>query len=133
MGAANAPQAPVALPAGTVLLLVAPWCAPCWEELKRLDGLAVAAAPLRVRVLMMEDGPRARAMAAEIAPAWQWTPDGAIRARVRAALWARTPALPFSVATGTTGVVCAEQSGGLNADNAKMLARRCASVPPPRP
>lgn len=129
LGATDAPRSSSELPADTVLLLVAPWCAPCWEELKRLDGLAIAAAPLRVRVLMMEDGARARAMAAEIAPVWQWTPRVGSRATVRAILWARTPALPFSVATDKNGMICAERGGGLDVGKARTLAQLCTSAP----
>lgn len=126
LGATDAPREPLGLPTETVLLLVAPWCAPCWDELKRLDGIAGAVVPLRVRVMSMEDGPRARAMMTEVEPTRQWTPALNDRGRVRAALWARTPALPYSIVTDGNGRICEEHGGGLEAETARTLARHCA-------
>lgn len=126
LGATDAPPAPVDLPAGTVLLLVAPWCALCWDELKRLDAIAGAVVPLHVRVLMMEDGPRGRAMMTEVESTRQWVPAVNDRVRVRAAMWARTPALPYFIATDRNGRICDEHGGGLEAERARTSARRCA-------
>lgn len=127
VGASDAPRGSPDLPAETVLLGVAPWCAPCWDELKRLDSLAAAAAPLRVRVVMMEDGSRARAMMREVPPARRWIPDPYNAVRVRSALWARTPALPYSVATDADGRVCAERGGGLTVGIVRRFVSRCAA------
>jgi hypothetical protein len=128
-GAAEPPPTAVALPPNTLLLLVAPWCAPCWSELARLDGLAAAAAPLNLRVLAMEDGPRARAMVADLPAPRRWAPAPTDRNVVRAALWARTPGLPFTVATDARGRICAERGGGLDPARARALARSCAVAP----
>ncbi|RZM08043.1 MAG: hypothetical protein EOP68_12580, partial [Sphingomonas sp.] len=99
LGAAEQRQENVDLPPGTLLLLVAPWCAPCWGELAHIDALAKAAAPLELRVLAMEESARARAMTADLPPERQWVPRAPDRATVRTALWSRTPGLPFSIAT----------------------------------
>ncbi len=126
-GAAAAPLAAINLPPNTLLLLVAPWCGPCWSELARLDGLVAAAAPLDVRVLAMEDGPHARAMVANLPDARRWTPAMNEREAVRAALWARTPGLPFSVVIDGRGKICAEQAGGLDGTRARNLVRTCVA------
>jgi len=101
--------------------MVAPWCAPCWGEIARIDALAAGAAPLRVRVVAMEDGRRAAAMVADLPPERRWTAPPA----ARAALWARTPGLPHSVATDAAGRVCAERGGGLDPARARALAVAC--------
>jgi len=124
-GAAQPPSTAATLPPDTLLLLVAPWCAPCWGELARLDGLVAAAAPLEVRVLSMEDGSRARAMVASLPEMRRWTPAISEREAVRAALWARTPGLPFSVATDRRGKICAEQGGGLDGPRVRALVQTC--------
>lgn len=128
LGAANPPDRSLDLPSNSVLLLVAPWCAPCWSELGRIDALASAAAPLTVRVLAMEDGARARAMTADLPPGRQWLPAPDARARVRAGLWAMTPGLPFSVATDRAGKICADHGGGLTDAQARILAKRCGAA-----
>ena len=128
LGAAP-PRSAVDLPPNTLLLLVAPWCAPCWSELARLDELAAAAAPMNVRVLVMEDGPRARAMLVDLPIERRWVPMANDRAAVRAVLWARTPGLPFSVATDRRGRICAEGGGDLNPSRVRALVRSCVPAP----
>ncbi|WP_445192427.1 TlpA family protein disulfide reductase [Sphingomonas sp. Tas61C01] len=125
LGAADQRQESIELPPGTLLLLVAPWCAPCWGELAHVDALAKAAAPLNLRVLTMEDSARARAMTAGLPPERQWTPRAADRASVRAALWSVTPGLPFSVATDAKGRICAQHGGGLTEARALLLVKQC--------
>lgn len=125
LGAADQRQESLDLPPGTLLLLVAPWCAPCWGELAHIDALAKAAAPLKLRVLAMEDGARARAMTADLPPERRWTPVPTDRADVRAALWSRTPGLPFSIATDAKGRICAQHGGGLTEARALLLAKQC--------
>jgi hypothetical protein len=129
LGAAEQPPPPLKLPPNTLLLLVAPWCAPCWSELARLEELAAAAAPMDARVLSMEDGPRARAMIAELPARRRWAPAANERDAVRATLWARTPGLPFSVATDGRGRICAERGGGLDLAGARALVRSCGEQP----
>ena len=129
LGAAESLPPGVTLPPNTLLLLVAPWCAPCWSELARLNELAAAAAPMNVRVLAMEDGPRTRAMIADLPAERRWAPAVNNREAVRAALWARTPGLPFSVATDRRGRICAERGGGLDLPRARALVRSCVVEP----
>ncbi len=128
LGGAEAPPASVDLPPNTLLLLVAPWCAPCWGELARLDGLIAAAAPLNLRVLSMEDGPRARAMIAGLPSERRWTPAASDHDSVRAALWAQTPGLPFSVAIDGQGAICARYGGMLDVSRARALVESCAPM-----
>ena len=113
------------LPPDTLLLLVAPWCAPCWGELAQIDTLAKAALPLTLRVLAMEDGPRSRAMTADLPPHRQWIPSPADRAVVRRSIWANTPGLPFSVATDAKGRICARHGGGLTETRARSMITQC--------
>jgi thiol-disulfide isomerase/thioredoxin len=114
-------------PERTVLLLVASWCAPCYAELARLDEIASAARPLQVRVLLVDDGARSRAMVRGIDAARRWEPQGDEMRRVRADIWQRTAGLPFSVATDGTGRICAEQNGGLDTKRTLALVKRCRS------
>lgn len=116
---------PVAYPADTVLLLVAPWCAPCHAELARLDTIAAAARPLAVRVLAVEDNPRARAMLARVPERQRWSPPEAEARRTRADALGRAGGLPFSLATDGAGRVCAGQGGGLDAARTAALVAKC--------
>jgi thiol-disulfide isomerase/thioredoxin len=126
-GAAAADQAP-RYPERTVLLLVASWCAPCYAELRRLDDIATAARPLQVRVLLVDDGARSRAMVRGIDAARRWEPAADELRRVRSDIWQRTAGLPFSVVTDGKGRICAEQSGGLDAARTLALVKRCRSA-----
>jgi thiol-disulfide isomerase/thioredoxin len=114
-------------PKNTVLLLVAPWCAPCYGELARLDDIAAAARPLQVRVLLVEDGARARAMVRGVAPSRRWEPAADQMRRVRADLWTRTRGLPYTAVTNRNGEICAEQKGGLDPARTHALVERCRS------
>jgi thiol-disulfide isomerase/thioredoxin len=125
-GAAAAEPAP-RYPERTVLLLVASWCAPCYAELARLDDIAAAARPLQVRVLLVDDGARSRAMVRGINAARRWEPKGGELSRIRADIWRRTAGLPFSVVTDSEGRICGEQSGGLDARRTLALVKRCRS------
>ena len=121
--AAPAPQ----YPERTLLLLVASWCAPCYAELARLDEIARAARPFQVRVLLVDDGARSRAMVRGIDAARRWEPPGDEMRRVRSDIWQRTAGLPFSVVTDSKGRVCAEQNGGLDSGRTLALVKRCRS------
>lgn len=112
-------------PPDTLLLLVAPWCAPCHGELARLDAIVAAARPLTVQVVAIEDNPRARAMVGGVAPRRRWTPPEDDARRYRADLMARAAGLPFSVATDAAGHVCAGVGGGLNDARIAALLARC--------
>ena len=90
LGGSASPPVAVDLPSDTLLVLVAPWCASCWGELARLDELAAAAAPLTIRVLVRDEGARARARIADLPAERRWAPAAKDRSAVRAALWART-------------------------------------------
>lgn len=108
-----------------MLLLVAPWCAPCHAELARLDAIAAAARPLAVRVFAVEDNVRARAMLRGVPEARRWSPPEGEARRARADALARAPGLPFSLATDSAGRVCAGQGGGLDAARTAALVATC--------
>lgn len=112
-------------PADSVLLLIAPWCAPCHAELARLDTIAAAARPRAVRVFMVEDGARAAAMWRRVPEAYRWTPpDGEVR-RYRTDALGRAAGLPFAIATDARGRVCATRDGGMDATRVVALVRGC--------
>jgi len=123
--AGNVPDGAPGYPPRSVLLLVAPWCAPCHAEVARLDALAAAATPLSVRVLLVDQGARARAMVRDVPSAQRWEPPADAWRRARADLMARTPGLPFSVVTDGQGRICAATGGGLTPERVRALIRRC--------
>lgn len=124
VGAAPAADTP-RYPPDSVLLLIAPWCAPCHAELARLDTIAAAARPRAVRVFMVEDGARAAAMWRRVPDAYRWTPpDGEVR-RYRADALARAAGLPFAIATDARGRVCAARDGGMDATRVVALTAKC--------
>lgn len=122
---ARAAPAEVHYPANSVLLLVAPWCAPCHAELARLDTIAAAARPRAVRVFMVDDGPRAAAMWRRVPDVYRWTPPAGEERRYRADAMARTVGLPFGMATDARGRVCATDGGGMDAARIRMLVQAC--------
>lgn len=118
-------DAPRPYPPATVILLAAPWCAPCYQEIAQIDQIAVAARPYDVRLLLVEDGARARAMVRGVNPARLWEPPpGRIR-RIRAELLSRTPGLPYAVVINERGRICAERGGSLDAARARRLVALC--------
>lgn len=119
--AADAPR----YPPDSVLLLVAPWCAPCHAELARLDAIAAAAWPRAVRVFMVEDGARAAAMWRRVPEAYRWTPPAGEERRYRVDALGRTAGLPFSIATNSRGQVCAGRGGGMDAARVAALVKAC--------
>lgn len=122
---ARAADAPPRYPSDTVLLLVAPWCAPCHGEIARLDTIAAAARPRAVRVFMVEDGAPARAMWRSVPDAYRWTPPAGEERRYRSDALARAAGLPFGIATDAQGRVCAMRSGGLDAARVAALVAAC--------
>lgn len=120
-----APAPDVRYPPDSVLLLVAPWCAPCHAELARLDAIAVGARPRAVRVFMVDEGPRAAAMWRGVPAGYRWTPPAGEERRYRADALARTAGLPFSLATDAHGRVCAARGGGMDAARVKVLVTGC--------
>ena len=115
-------------PPRTVILLVAPWCAPCYGELAQLDEIAVAAKPHDLRVLLVDDGPRARAMMSRVSASDRWEPIGEEGRKLRAQLMGLTQGLPFSVITDGEGRICAHQKGGLNPGRVRAMVERCEAA-----
>jgi thiol-disulfide isomerase/thioredoxin len=122
---ASAAEPPLRYPPDSVLLLVAPWCAPCHAELARIDAIAAAARPRAVRVFMVEDGPRARAMWRDVPDSYRWTPPAGEERRYRGDALARTAGLPFGIATDARGRVCATRGGGMDAARVAALVEGC--------
>lgn len=112
-------------PPDSVLLLVAPWCAPCHAELARLDALATAARPKTVRVFMVDDGPRAAAMWRRVPDAYRWVPSAGEERRYRSDALSRTVGLPFGMATDARGRICAARGGGMDAVKVAALVKEC--------
>lgn len=112
-------------PPDTVLLLVAPWCAPCYGELARLDEIAAAAIPRAVRVMPIEDGARAIAMVREVPADRLWTVSPQRMRQARADLLEQAVGLPYAVVTDAGGAVCAGQGGGLDRERTRALVGRC--------
>ena len=117
-------QAP-AYPAGTVLLFVAGWCAPCQAELQQLPQISAAARPFRVLVVPVDRGRRVERMLASVPVAQRWRPDGAAWARMQTDLLSGTAGLPYSVAIATDGRPCAATRRGLDKASAAELVARC--------
>lgn len=113
-------------PPDTVLLLIAPWCAPCYGELARLDEIGAAAKPRAVRVMLIEDGPRARAMVRSVPAERLWTLSPQRMRQARSDLLERAAGLPYAVVTDADGAICAGQGGGLDRERTRALVVRCA-------
>lgn len=127
-GAAADPHAGEPLyPPRAIMILVASWCAPCRGELARLGEIAAAAGRHSPRVLAIDDSAATVRMLRLVDPALVWRPEAAQRARVRAALLARTAGLPYAAATDARGAICAEENGGLDRERTTALVRRCAA------
>jgi thiol-disulfide isomerase/thioredoxin len=125
---AFAAEQPVRYPAGSVLLLVAPWCAPCHAEISRLDAIAQAAKPRAVRVFMVEDGPRAQAMWRGVPAVYRWTPPANEERRYRSDAMSRAAGLPFGFVTDASGRVCAAKGGGMDAERVGLLIADCGKA-----
>ena len=125
IGTAAAGELAPIYPSDTVLLLIAPWCAPCYGELARLDEIAAAAGPRAVRVMLIEDGPRATAMVRALRPEQVWTASPRQMRQARADLLERAVGLPYSIVTDARGAVCAGQGGGLDRARTALLVKRC--------
>ena len=124
-GNASSTGAAPRYPRNALVLFVAPWCAPCYGELARLDDIAAAARPRQVRVLLVEEGARASAMVRTVEASRRWALPAREMRRVRADVWLRTGGLPYSVATDDEGRICAEQKGGLDPARTRQLVERC--------
>lgn len=124
-GSGSAAEPGPLYPENALVLFVAPWCTPCYGELARLDDIAAAARPRQVRVLLVEDGVRGRAMIRNLEPSHRWEPPASEMRRIRANMWRRTAGLPYSVATDERGRICAEQKGGLDPARTRQLVERC--------
>lgn len=122
---AAATAADTIYPPDTVLLLVAPWCAPCYGELARLGEIAAAAAPRAVRVMPIEDNARARAMVRGVAAERMWTVSPQRMRQARADLLEQAAGLPYAVVTDERGAICAGQGGGLDRERTRALVARC--------
>jgi hypothetical protein len=121
VGVATAADDP--LPPDALVLLVASWCAPCHEQLTRLDALAAAARPRRLVVAAVDDGPRTTAMVKDV--------PAPMLLRLRPRGWLRLPAgapgLPFAILTDRQGQPCATTGRAVMPTDVTALAARCAA------
>lgn len=113
------------MPANSVLLFVAGWCAPCRGELAILPDLARAAAPRRVLVVPVEaDRATARMIAGVPADRILRRPPASATALLRA-LAGSAPGLPISVVTDGRGGACAVHRRPLTTGDLAALVARC--------
>jgi cytochrome c biogenesis protein CcmG/thiol:disulfide interchange protein DsbE len=113
------------LPQPAVVLFWAIWCAPCRAELRDIDALRKAAAPLPVVVVAADASPRSKALLSGLA-------DDAVRFPASASVdvLALVPeaggALPTAVAFDKAGRRCAYQRGGVTAADLARWRADCS-------
>lgn len=113
-------------PAPSLVMLYAPWCAPCRAELKTYPALAAAAAPLPLIVVVTDGGPgdgtRLTAIPRERRRVWPRSSAALLR------LWPDDAAgLPFAAMIDLRGRTCAVRNGGLNPGTVAAMRAECAA------
>ena len=101
-------------------------------ELGRLDDIAIAARPLAVRVVVLDDSRSSREMMRGIPAAERWEPDPATLSRLRDLAFGGSAGLPYSIAFDDDGQRCAERRDGLDVERVRDIVRRCVTRPRPR-
>lgn len=119
------PAEPVRYPPETILLFVASWCAPCHGELAQLAAISAGARPFRVLVVPFDDSRATRAMLDAVPPAQWLLPDRATQRRMAAEVARRSAGLPFGLAIGRDGAICATHGEALDAASAAALVTGC--------
>lgn len=112
------------LPQPAVLLFWAAWCAPCRAEVRQIEALTDAAAPIAVIVVSIDNNSVSRALlrglppdrvrfpAAAAPPLLTMMPGGGV-------------ALPAAMATDASGKTCAYTEGAVNPVMLRQWSARC--------
>jgi hypothetical protein len=118
-------HSPAIYPQRTLILLAAPWCAPCYREIAEIEQIAAASRPFDVRLFVIEDGERARAMARRVAPSRLWQPNTGQFSAARSQLLTNASGLPHAVAIDGEGQICTEYGGTIDAGRARRMVELC--------
>lgn len=112
-----------AYPPHTLILFVASWCAPCHAELRQIDAIASAAAPVDVRVTPVDRSGGTAALLRDVPPTRIWRSAQAVSIFTRS-----NGALPFSVMTDAKGRPCATHDRALDPASVIAMRRRCEAA-----
>ena len=118
--------------ASSVVLFWRADCGPCLTELSDLASLKAAAAPMRVRPMVLDEAPGRVGPVARVLSRAGLQPRDTLRADGDAAAVLTTyggapPRLPLAVAFDGEGRVCARRTGFLGYDHLRAWAVTCGS------
>lgn len=106
-------------------LFGASWCAPCLAELRDIDAIADAAAPLPLIVLWDDEAPASALRTnRRNVKFYQGAPARVVRDRLQR----DAAGLPYSVLVDADGIVCGERNGPLSAAWVARLKQGCRSL-----
>lgn len=113
------------LPRHAIVLFWAAWCAPCRAEVRDYAALDKAAGDVPLIVLSTESGGRAQSLLSNVPPARRRFPADSATNILSAYPEARG-ALPFAMATGRDGRICATHAGAVDAAMIAAWRDRCS-------
>lgn len=118
----NGDQATTPRPA--ILLFFATWCAPCRMEIRSIDSLARAAAPVPIIIVPMDANLTTKQALSGIRPTQiRYTVGGTYR--LLASLAGPSSSLPVAVAINAEGAPCAIKREGLKAADIESFLAPC--------
>lgn len=126
---ASDPLAGLAIPAPSVVVFWAAWCAPCRAEVSAWPELQRAAGSLPVHFVVL-DMPVERSRSLLKALPADRVHHGRGSSFLMLTAWPdRASGLPFALLLDVRGRICASQNGGLTVERVAAMRRRC-TVPP---